>query len=130
MVVHHLHLPEPCAKPRMGFGFFRRPVGPSDSLLRFVRAARFVPPPKSARVTRQLEISALRSIELADRVAAGEMPFIAAVDLAYEAAIWADLPNAIDASGLLNSNIAGAPTGTDIVQTTIAAAFATLRGLA
>ena len=85
---------------------------------------RFAPAAKSARVTRQLEILALRSIELADRVAAGELPFIAAVDLAYEAAIWADLPNAIDASGLLNSNIAGAPTGADIVQATIAAAFA------
>ena len=42
-------------------------------------------------VTRQLEILALRSIELADRVAAGQLPFIDAVDLAYEAAIWADL---------------------------------------
>jgi hypothetical protein len=75
-------------------------------------------------VIRQLEILALRSIELADRVAAGQLPFIDAVDLAYEAAVWADLPNAIDASGLLNSSIAGAPTGTDIVQATIAAAFA------
>jgi hypothetical protein len=35
------------------------------------------------RVTRQLEILALRSLELADRVAAGELGFIDAVDLAY-----------------------------------------------
>ena len=70
---------------------------------------------------------ALRSIDLADRVVAGELPFIDAVDLAYEAAIWADLPNAIDASGLLNSNIAGAPAGADIVQAAIAAAFAAVR---
>jgi hypothetical protein len=33
---------------------------------------RIVPPAKSARVTRQLEILARRSIELADRVAAGQ----------------------------------------------------------
>jgi hypothetical protein len=88
---------------------------------------RLVPPAESARVTRQLEILALRSIELADSVAVGELSFIAAVDLAYEAAIWAELPNGIDASGLRNSNIAGAPTGADIVQATIAATFATVR---
>jgi hypothetical protein len=91
-----------------------------------LKSPRLEPPPQSARVTRQLEILALRSFDLADRVAAGELPFIEAVDLAYEAAIWANLPNAIDASGLLNSNIAGAPTGADIVQATIAAAFATV----
>jgi hypothetical protein len=84
------------------------------------------PAAKVARVTRQLEILALRSIDLADRVAAGGLPFIAAVDLAYEAAVWADLPNAIDASGLIDSNISGAPTGDDIVQATIAASFATV----
>jgi hypothetical protein len=82
---------------------------------------------RQRKVRRQLEILALRSFDLADRVAAGKLPFIAAVDLAYEAAIWADLPNAIDASGLINSNIVGAPTGTDIVQKVIAAAFATVR---
>jgi hypothetical protein len=76
-------------------------------------------------VTRQLEILALRSIELADRVAAGRLGFLDAVDLAYEAAIWADLPNAIDASGLIDSNIT---TGDDVVQATIAAAFANARG--
>jgi hypothetical protein len=77
---------------------------------------------RSKAVTRQLEILALRSFDLADRVAAGQLRFID--NLAYEAAIWADLPNAIDASGLIDSNIAGAPTGQDIVQATIAAAFA------
>jgi len=82
---------------------------------------------KSKTVTRQLEILALRCFELADRVAAGALSFRDAVDLAFEAAIWADLPNAIDASGLINSNIVAAPTGMDIVQTTIAAAFATVR---
>jgi hypothetical protein len=92
-----------------------------------LKSVRLEPPAKSERVTRQLEILALRSIDLADRVAAGELPVIDAVDLAFEAAIWADLPNAIDASGLINSNIIGAPTGLDVVQTTIAAAFATLR---
>jgi hypothetical protein len=82
------------------------------------------PARSKAVVTRQLEILALRSFDLADRVAAGQLSFIDAVDLAYEAAVWANLPNTIDASGLLNSNIAGAPTGADIVQATIAAAFA------
>jgi hypothetical protein len=59
-------------------------------------------------VTRQLEILALRSIELADRVAAGRLGFLA-----------------IDASGLIDSNIT---TGDDVVQATIAAAFANARG--
>jgi hypothetical protein len=92
-------------------------------------AAKLLPPKsialRKSAVTRRLEILALRSFELADRVAAGELPFIVAVDLAFEAAVWADLPNVIDASGLIDSNIAGAPTGMDIVQMTIAAAFAT-----
>jgi hypothetical protein len=83
--------------------------------------------PVAARVTRQLEILARRSAGLADRVAAGQLQFITAVDLAYEAAIWADLPNTIDASDLVDRNISGAPNGTDIVQATIAAAFATVR---
>jgi len=86
--------------------------------------------PKSKTVTRQLEILALRSFELADRVAAGGLSFRDAVDLAFEAAVWADLPSAIDRSGLIDFNVAGAPTGVDIVQATIAAAFATVRGLA
>jgi hypothetical protein len=82
---------------------------------------------KAPAVTRQLEILALRAAELADRVAAGRLSFIDAVDLAYAAAVWADLPNVIDAAGLVDRNISGAPNGTDIVQATIAAAFATVR---
>jgi hypothetical protein len=65
-----------------------------------------------ARITRQLEILALRSLELADRVAVGEIKFLDAVDVAYEAAIW---------SGLVET------AGDDIVQATIAAAFANAR---
>ena len=80
-----------------------------------------------SRVTRQLEILAQRSLEIADRVAAGELEFIDGVDLAYSAAIWADLPATIDASGLLDRNKAGALNGDDIVQATIAAAFANAR---
>jgi hypothetical protein len=57
---------------------------------------------KARHVTRQLEIFALRSIELADRVATGELKFLEAVDLAYAAALWADLPNAIEKSGVIN----------------------------
>jgi hypothetical protein len=78
---------------------------------------------KAATATRQLEILALRSLQLADQVAAGQIPFLEAVDLAYDAAIWARLPEAIDRSGL----ITGAITGDDVVQVTIAAAFANAR---
>jgi hypothetical protein len=62
--------------------------------------------------SRQLEILALRSLELADRAATGELPFIEAVDLAYSAAQWAGLPESV---------------GDDIVQATLAAAFANAR---
>jgi hypothetical protein len=79
---------------------------------------------KAPAVTRQLEILALRAAELADRVAAGHLGFLDAVDLAYEAAIWADLPNIIDASGMIDTTII---TGDDIVQATLAAAFANAR---
>jgi hypothetical protein len=79
---------------------------------------------KIERARRQLEILALRSIELADQVAAGQLPFIEAVDLAYSAAVWVGLPAAIDKSGLIDN---GAITGDDIVQATIAAAFANAR---
>ena len=69
------------------------------------------------RITHQIEILALRSMELADRVAAGEIKFLDAVDLA----LWADLPNAIEKSGVINTDKI---TGDDIVQATLAAAFA------
>jgi hypothetical protein len=61
---------------------------------------------------RQLEILALRALELADRVAAGELAFLAAVDIAYEAAVWSGLTSTV---------------GDDIVQATLAAAFANAR---
>ena len=64
------------------------------------------------RTACQLEILALRSLELADRVAVGEIAFIDAVDVAYDAAVWSGLPNTI---------------GDDIVQATLAAAFANAR---
>ena len=79
---------------------------------------------RAQRVTRQLEILALRSMELADRVASGELKFLEAVDLAYGAALWADLPNAIEKLGVINTNKIA---GDDIVQATIAAAFANAR---
>jgi hypothetical protein len=79
------------------------------------------------RVTRQLKILALRSMELADRVATGELKFLEAVDLAYAAALWADLPNAIEKSRVINTEKI---SGDDIVQATIAAAFANARALA
>jgi hypothetical protein len=64
------------------------------------------------RAARRLEILALRSLELADRVAEGSIKFIDAVDVAYEAAIW---------SGLVDE------VGDDVVQACMAAAFANAR---
>jgi hypothetical protein len=64
------------------------------------------------RITRQLEILALRSFELADRVAAGELQFLDAVDVAYDSAV---------ASGLADS------VGYDVVQAVLAAAFEKVR---
>jgi hypothetical protein len=69
-------------------------------------------PATNRRVARQLEILALRSLELADQVAAGQLKFIDAVDMAYSAAEWAGVVQSI---------------GDDIVQATIAAAFANAR---
>ena len=76
------------------------------------------------KVTRQLDFFALRCIQLADRVATGELKFLDAVDLAYSAAIWAELPNAIEASGLIDTKVI---SGDDVVQATLAAAFANAR---
>ena len=62
----------------------------------------------SSRVSRQLEILALRSFELADRARAGEIELIDAVDTAYSAA---------ESAGLVES------VGPDVVQAVIATAF-------
>ena len=62
--------------------------------------------------SRQLELLAFRSLELADRVAAGEFVFLDAVDIAYDAAVWSGLTSTV---------------GDDIVQATLAAAFANAR---
>jgi hypothetical protein len=61
---------------------------------------------------KQLEILALRTIEIADRVAAHELGFIDGVDLAFSAAVWAGLTDSI---------------GDDVVQFTLAACFANAR---
>jgi hypothetical protein len=58
---------------------------------------------------RQLEIFAIRCLELADRVAENQLAFLDAIDVAYEAALE---------SGLTDN------VGDDIVQATMAAAFA------
>jgi hypothetical protein len=62
----------------------------------------------SAGVVRQLELLAIRSGELGDRVAAGKIGFLDAVDMAYSAAVW---------SGLVDN------AGDDAVQAVLAAAF-------
>ena len=43
-------------------------------------------PARKSRVTQQLELLALRTLKLADQVAAGQLKFIDAVDAAYESA--------------------------------------------
>jgi len=90
-------------------------------------AAARKPNTEKHRVTKRLEFFAIRCFELADRVAAGNIPFIEAVDLAYSAAVWADLPAAIEASGLIDYNKSGVPTGDDVIQHTISVAFAHAR---
>ena len=55
-------------------------------------ASSHVQQPAVPRATRQLEILALRSLQLADRVAAGQLGFLEAVHLAYDGSIWAGLP--------------------------------------
>lgn len=63
------------------------------------------------RATKQLELLALRSFDFADRVDAGEIKFLDAVDVLYHGAV---------ASGLVDA------VGDDIVQATLAAAFASV----
>jgi hypothetical protein len=57
---------------------------------------------------RQLNLLAVKSRELADRVAAEQLAFVDAVDMAYSAALW---------SGVVDS------AGDDAVQKVLAAAF-------
>ncbi len=64
------------------------------------------------RPTQQLELLALRSFDFADRVAAGEIRFLDAIDTLYDAAV---------ASGLVDA------VGDEIVQATLAAAFGSAR---
>jgi hypothetical protein len=66
------------------------------------------------RITsQQLSLFAIRASELADRVHAGQLSFIDAVDMAYSAAQW---------SGLTES------VGDDAVQKILAAAFSGTEG--
>jgi hypothetical protein len=67
---------------------------------------------KPQRIARQLEILALRSFELADRVADGELQLIDAVDIAYEAAVCSGLTETV---------------GVDVVQAVLAEAFRPVR---
>ena len=63
--------------------------------------------------SRQLEIFASRSRELAVRVAAGQVTFLDAVDLLYSAAEWAGLVENV---------------GDDVVQAVLVTAFVNVRG--
>ena len=62
--------------------------------------------------TKRLELFALRSFDFADRVEAGEIKFLDAVDVLYDGAVTSGLVDAV---------------GDDVVQATLAAAFATVR---
>jgi hypothetical protein len=62
--------------------------------------------------TRQLEILALRSFELADRIAAGQLQFLDAVDVAFDSA---------EASGLADL------VGYDVIQIVLATIFEKVR---
>lgn len=64
------------------------------------------------RARRQLEILAIRSFELAERVEAGEVAFLDAIDVAYDGAYW---------SGLVES------VGNEVVQTVLHEAFRKVR---
>jgi hypothetical protein len=63
-------------------------------------------------IAQQLEILARHSFELAERVAAGELEFLDAVDVAFDAAV---------ASGLEES------VGFDVIQIVLAASFEKVR---
>jgi hypothetical protein len=82
----------------------------AETLLRPQRVD--LPAAAKSRATRQLEILALRTLELADRVALGELHFLDAIDVAYDSALWSGLTETV---------------GDDIVQATLAAAFANAR---
>jgi hypothetical protein len=64
---------------------------------------------RKRRAAAQLELFARRCLDLADAVAENRMAFLDAVDLAHEAAAWAGLVDDL---------------GDDVVQATMAAAFA------
>jgi hypothetical protein len=69
-------------------------------------------PAAKSHAAKQLELFALRCLEIADRVAANEIAFLDAIDLLYEGARW---------GGLVES------FGDDIVEATMAAGFANAR---
>ena len=64
------------------------------------------------RVAAQLELFARRCLDLADRVAENQIAFLDAIDVAYDAALWAGLVEEL---------------GDDLIQATMAAAFANAR---
>jgi hypothetical protein len=70
------------------------------------------PAATKTRATKQLELLALRSFDFADRVEAGEIRFLDAVEVLYAGAVTSGLVDAV---------------GDDVVQATLAAAFAAVR---
>jgi hypothetical protein len=71
-----------------------------------------IPLGNNPRATKQLELLALRSFDFADRVELGEIKFLDAVDVLYDGAVTAGLVDTV---------------GDDVVQATLAAAFASVR---
>jgi hypothetical protein len=64
------------------------------------------------RQAKQLQHLAVRSFQLADRVACGELQFLDAIDVAFDAAVASGLADAV---------------GHDVVQAVLAAAFEKVR---
>ncbi len=67
---------------------------------------------KPALATKQLELLALRSFQLADRVASGELQFLDAIDLVFDSAVASGLADAV---------------GYDVIQVVLDAAFEKVR---
>jgi hypothetical protein len=65
-----------------------------------------------SHITKQLEVLAIRAMELADQASVDQLRVLEAVDIAYEAALWAGLVKVV---------------GDDIVSDVLSAAFANAR---
>jgi hypothetical protein len=100
------------ANPAVGDGGAQRTDLPGGTIAPRGTPADEFPQAELDQTSRQLEILAVRSLELAERVGAGEIAFLDAVDVAYDGAVWAGLNDIV---------------GDDVVQAVLAEAFRTVR---